>query len=171
MLSRGAYASNTFDLMIYLLFRGYFVSYFFFLSFFIRYLTLSFSIFVFLPYSAAQPTPFQYKLTIAFCPFPCCLSIAIDAQIYTLTPFANIVRQSIDYTPHWQQHFSKPPGGQYLCRKSTSGWTVANVFYGAGRSPMRQKYVQLLSRAACGRCNRYLSDRLYFFTCIKKVAI
>ena len=51
--------------------------------------------------------------------------------------------------------FPKSPGGQYLCRKSTSGWTVANVFYGAGRSPMRQKYVQLLSRAARGRCNRY----------------
>ena len=58
----------------------------------------------------------------------------------------------------------KSPGGQSLCRKSTSGWTVARVFYGAGQSPKRQKYVQLLSGAACGRCNRYCPINTIFFT-------
>ena len=34
---------------------------------------------------------------------------------------------------------SKSPGGQSLCRKSTSGWTVASVFYGAGRQSKATK--------------------------------
>ncbi len=59
---------------------------------------------------------------------------------------------------------SKSPRGQSLCKKSTSGWTVANVFYGVGRSPKRQKYVQLLSRTACGRCNRYCLMKLSITT-------
>ncbi len=45
---------------------------------------------------------------------------------------------------------------------------MANVFYGAGRSPKRQKYVQLLSRVACGRCNRYCptDDMVSNFCCL-----
>ena len=45
---------------------------------------------------------------------------------------------------------------------------MANVFYGAGRSSKRQKYVQLLSRAACGRCNRYCptDDMVFNFCCL-----
>ena len=41
---------------------------------------------------------------------------------------------------------------------------MANVFYGVGRSPKRQKYVQLLSRTACGRCNRYCLMKLSITT-------
>ena len=61
-------------------------------------------------------------------------------------------------------HIPQIAGGQSLCKKSTSGWTGANVFYGVGRSPKRQKYVQLLSRTACGRCNRYCPMKLSITT-------
>ena len=51
--------------------------------------------------------------------------------------------------------FPKPPWGQSLCRKSTSGWRFLPTVLIVADAVWLRWTGQEMSRAACGRCNRY----------------
>ena len=60
--------------------------------------------------------------------------------------------------------FLKITRGQSLCRKSTSGWTVASVFYGAGRQSKATKIRAATVQSSVWTLQQILPDELYRYS-------